>query len=242
MSKKLKSNITSLEAQKLFNEIKNDKYPVQSRGKELLDLIDRDKLNKKELKELDDTYADIDAKNRKIALDIFNEQIKSNGKTDELGVPTSIGLVKALEKARQSFMSNPIPYSLLEIIENGNSDVSREEAEAILAGLVQDKADEDWNAITLFFQEIGNKIGSRIQEVIRDNEIIAKDSVVRQKTKPKATDEETKLLINRNKAIRKRFFDLTNVYKSKQAFEILEREYNLKYSTLRTIVYKPKHK
>ena len=239
MSKKLKSNITSLEAQKLFNEIKNDKYPVQSRGKELLDLIDRDKLNKKELKELDDTYADIDAKNRKIALDIFNEQIKSNGKTDELGVPTSIGLVKALERARQTFMNEPIPPQLVKIVKEGNKDMSLEEAEQIVAGLVQDKANENWNAITIFFDKIGQKIGGKIQDIIRDNEKIAKDSVVRKKTKPKASDEQKENLIKRNIAIRVRFFKLKEAYTSKMCFEILEREYNLKYQSLRSIVYKP---
>ena len=51
MSKKLKPNITSQEAQRFVDEVMNDRYPLQSRGKEMLDLIDRDKLNEKELKQ-----------------------------------------------------------------------------------------------------------------------------------------------------------------------------------------------
>ena len=54
MNKKLKPNITSQEAQRFVDEVMNDRYPLQSRGKEMLDLIDRDKLNNKELKQLDD--------------------------------------------------------------------------------------------------------------------------------------------------------------------------------------------
>lgn len=239
MSKKLKSNITSHKAQKLVDEIMSDAYPMESRGNEMLDLIDKDKLNKKELAELRKEYQSNEKINRMIALRLFNEQIKSDGKTDELGSPTSIGLKKALDKAKEKMMNQPIPIHLLEIIENGNKDCSREEAEQILAGLIQDQADEDWNALTEMFNLVGKELGDKVQKVIRKSEKIAKDSVVRKTTKPKASDEQTKNLKKRNKAIRERFFKLTQVYKSKQAFKILENEYNLKYSSLRSIVYKP---
>ena len=42
----------SKKAQKLFDNVLSDKYPIQSKGTELLDLVDKAKLNKKELKEL----------------------------------------------------------------------------------------------------------------------------------------------------------------------------------------------
>ena len=239
MSKKLKSNITSHKAQKLVDEVLSDDYPIQSRGNELLDLIDKDKLDEKELKELEAEYQSNDERNRRIALRIFNEQIKSNGMVDETGAPTSIGLKKALDKAKKEFMKQPIPPSLIDILTYGEDGMSVEEAEAVVVGLVNSKAEEDWFAMDKFFKTLGDGIGGKIQDVIRKSEKIAKDSVVRKKTKPKASDEETKNLKKRNKAIRERFFKLTQVYKSKQAFKILENEYNLKYSSLRSIVYKP---
>ena len=240
MSKKLKANITSQEAQRFVDEVMNDRYPLQSRGKEILDLIDRDKLNEEELIELDEAYAFVENKNKKIQADLFNEQVKSDGEVDALGSPISIGLKEKIEKAKIEFQNQPIDPMLIDIIRNSvEPDVTDEEVEQIVAGLIQDKADEQWSSANLMFDTIGENLGNKIQEVARKNEKVAKDSIVRKKTRPKASVEEIEALKKRNDAIRKRYEYLTRTYKSQRAFEILEREYNIKYSSLQSIVYKP---
>lgn len=231
--------MTSEKAQKILNEIISDEHPIQTLGNDALDLIDKDKLNKKELAELEKQYQLNEEINRQIAVKLFNEQIKSGGKTDELGSPTSIGLKKALDKAKKEMMNVAIDPKIYNIIREGTDpQVTDEEVEQIVVGLMQDKADENWNVLGKMFDLFGKKLGNKVQKVIRKSEKIAKDSVVRKKTKPKASDDEIKNLKNRNIAIRKKFFELTKVYKSKQAFKILENKYNLKYTTLKSIVYK----
>ena len=98
MSKKLKSDITSEEAQKLVDDVLNDKYAIQSKGKEMLDLIDKSKLNKKELNELEDTYKYVEERNKQVQSMVFNEQVKSDGNVDKYGVPTSVSFQKSIEK------------------------------------------------------------------------------------------------------------------------------------------------
>ena len=52
--KKSNNSVTQHKAQALMDEIMDDKLAIQSRGKELLDLIDKSQLNEDELKELEE--------------------------------------------------------------------------------------------------------------------------------------------------------------------------------------------
>lgn len=239
LPKKSKKTLTQQE----LADILSDEFPIESSGNQILDLIDRSKLSKDELKRLKEEYDNQDRINRNIALKIFNEQIKSDGKTDELGVPTSIGVKKALDKVKSQFMKDAqIPADLLESVYKGNKDITIEESEQIVAGLVIADAEEKWFTFNKFFEKLEKEIMGKFQNVIRANEKVAVKSVLRKVTKPKASDEDKEKLIKRNKAIRLKFFKLTQNLKSQRAFEILSREYKKSISTIRDIVYKSNKK
>ena len=235
--KKSNNSVTQHKAQALMDEIMDDKLAIQSRGKELLDLIDKSQLNEDELKELEETYEYVENKNKKIKSMVFNEQIKSDGKVDKYGVPTSVSFQDSVEKF-ETLSRNKISLkeSLLKLALQEN--IPQEQAEQLVAGTTEKVAGESWDIISKMSHSIGVAFGNRIQDIIRENEKVANKSVVRKTTQPKATDEETRNLIKRNKAIRMRYLKLSNTYRPKKAFEILEREYNLKYTTLKSIVYK----
>ena len=237
MSKKLKSDITSEEAQKLVDDVLNDKYAIQSKGKEMLDLIDKSKLNKKELKELEDTYKYVEERNKQVQSMVFNEQVKSDGNVDKYGVPTSVSFQKSIEKFEALARAKvSLKTSLLKLCEQEN--IPQEQAEQLVAGTTEKVAGESWDIISKMSEMFGRKFGDAIQRIIRDNETISKDSVVRKGGRPKGSKSKIE---SRNRRCKKHYEYLMTEkgFNAKKSKKICMKKYEIESDELfNTILYR----